>query len=90
MLTTTPQQLTLHNIGQLKLPAAAPLPGTQLGGNYTFVVDGAFPMKPYLLRPYPGRDLTGEVSKKVFNYRLSRARRAIENSFGEGGDKSLE
>jgi len=37
-----------------------------------------FPLKPYLLRPYPGkRRLTSE---HVFNYRLSRPRRVIENT----------
>ena len=77
-------------LGQIKFPAAAPLPGIQLRGNYTFVADEPFPMKPYLLRPYPGRDISGDVSKKVFNYCLSRARRTIDNSFGESGDKSFE
>ncbi|XP_018359886.1 PREDICTED: putative nuclease HARBI1 [Trachymyrmex cornetzi] len=47
---------------------------------FCLVRDKAFPMKPYLLRPYPGRDLTPEQA--VFNYRLSRARRSIENTFG--------
>ena len=46
-----------------------------------FVVgDEAFPLKQYLLRLYPGKNLTFE--RKVLNYRLSRARRIIENTFG--------
>ncbi|CAH1998036.1 unnamed protein product [Acanthoscelides obtectus] len=34
---------------------------------YFFVGDEAFPLKPYLMRPYPGRQLTEQ--KSVFNYR---------------------
>lgn len=44
------------------------------------VSDEAFPLKPYLMRPYPGKDLSHE--EKVYNYRLSRARRVVENTFG--------
>lgn len=47
---------------------------------YVFVGDEAFSISENVMRPYAGRQLS--VEKKVFNYRLSRARRFIECSFG--------
>lgn len=66
--------------GLLSLPAADKLPGHTSPVPYYFVGDSAFPLKLYMLRPYPGRFLP-EV-KRIFNYQLSRARRVIENTFG--------
>lgn len=45
-----------------------------------FVADAAFPLKHYLLKPYQHTPLTHD--QKIFNYRLSRARRIVENAFG--------
>ncbi|XP_018315064.1 putative nuclease HARBI1 isoform X1 [Mycetomoellerius zeteki] len=48
---------------------------------YCIVGDEAFPLKSYLLRPFSGKDnLSAEQC--IYNYRLSRARRVIENCFG--------
>lgn len=47
---------------------------------YVLVGDNAFPLKEYLLKPYPGNRLT--LQQIFFNYRLSRARRIVENGFG--------
>lgn len=70
--------------GQFGVPSARKLPhSSTLSCNFIFVGDEAFPLKPYLLRPYPGRGRE-KLSPKIiiFNYRLSRARRTIENTFG--------
>ena len=48
---------------------------------YFLVGDEIFPLKTWLMRPYPGTDLSCE-EKKIYNYRHSRARRVIENAFG--------
>uniref|UniRef100_A0A8C5MRY0 DDE Tnp4 domain-containing protein n=4 Tax=Leptobrachium leishanense TaxID=445787 RepID=A0A8C5MRY0_9ANUR len=66
--------------GNLNIPRPAPLPGSDVSVPYAFVGDEAFGLSTHLLRPYSGTHLT--VKKRVFNYRLSRARRYVECSFG--------
>lgn len=56
------------------------LPGTNIPSECFFVGDDAFPLLPMLMKPYCGNFL--DEPKQIFNYRLSRARRTIENTFG--------
>ena len=66
----------------LQVPDDTFLPGAQDLGRmpYTMVGDAAFPLKPYLIRPYAGRRLPRPNA--IFNYRLSRAGISIEKAFG--------
>jgi len=43
--------------------------------------DSAYPLKPFLLKPYTHSASLSE-NEKTFNYRLSRARTVVENAFG--------
>ena len=65
----------------LNMPSAENLDGCNLQPlPHVFVVDEGLPLKYFQMRPWPGRNLSEDHA--IFNYRLSRARRVIENCFG--------
>ncbi|XP_031334954.1 putative nuclease HARBI1 [Photinus pyralis] len=64
----------------LNFPEDRHLPDTALSVPYVIVADDAFPLSKRIIKPYPLRGLS--VEKRIFNYRLSRARRTVENAFG--------
>ena len=68
--------------GTLDLPENSIIPGAEPRGPlpHVFVGDEAFPLRSNLLRPFPGTNLSRE--KRLFNYRLSRARLTVECAFG--------
>jgi hypothetical protein len=63
----------------LNIPEPSPI-SNDITLPYVIVADEAFPLKPYLMKPYNARDLNTE--RRIFNYRLSRSRRIVENAFG--------
>jgi hypothetical protein len=65
---------------KLHIPNAEALPGTTMRYPYVLVGDEAFQLQENLMKLYP-REVLG-IRERVFNYRLSRARRIIENTFG--------
>lgn len=66
--------------GSLPIPISKPLSGFQEPVPFVFVGDEAFSISNNVMRPYSGKHLT--VKQRIFNYRLSRARRYVECAFG--------
>jgi hypothetical protein len=66
--------------GRLGIPNSREIPQITIKILFFSVGDETFPLKPNLMRPYPRKDL--DYSKRIFNYRITRARRTVECSFG--------
>ena len=70
----------------MDVPPPKTIPNAEHLGSlpYVIVADEAFPLKPNIMRPYPKVKTAARLPREVqiFNYRLSRARRIVENAFG--------
>jgi len=62
------------------IPDPTCLPGSDELCSYHIVADDAFPLRDEIMKPFRHRQLT--IEQRIFNYRLSRARRCVENAFG--------
>ncbi|KAK6181839.1 hypothetical protein SNE40_009621 [Patella caerulea] len=63
------------------IPGKSPLKGDDTQEmSYHMLGDEAFPLREDLMKPFPFRNMSEE--QRIFNYRLSRARRVVENAFG--------
>ncbi|XP_041379131.1 protein ALP1-like [Gigantopelta aegis] len=73
--------LKLLEQGKLNIPTAAfNVDSTERTIPFMIVGDEAFPLKPYLMKPYAARTLDQE--KRIYNCQHSRARRTVECAFG--------
>ena len=70
---------TCFEDSSLNAPEGSKIPGMDVELTYSLVGDEIFPLKTWLMRPYPG---TLDETQRIYNYRVSRARRTIENVFG--------
>ena len=67
----------------MKVPNAKPLFGYKGNLPYFLVDDETFPLKTWLMRPYPRTlIITLTLPQKVFKFRVFQARRTTESSFG--------
>lgn len=67
--------------GQLKLPPNRRMPSTDIILPYVYIGDSAFALSLRMMKPCAGI-LEKGCPERAFNYRLSRARRVVENVFG--------
>jgi hypothetical protein len=70
----------LQNNDIAGFPEPDPLPGDTQDVPYFLVGDDLFGLRTYMMKPDANRDMTRE--ERIFNYRLSRDRRVVENTFG--------
>ena len=63
----------------LSIPRPDKVNGFEVEVPYVVVADDAFSLKPYIMKPYAQRGLTHH--QRIYNCRLSRARKVIENAF---------
>ncbi len=66
--------------GDIGLPTDVPLPNDDRPTPFFIIVDDAFPLRTWLMKPFSLRNM--EMDERIFNYGFSSASRVSENAFG--------
>lgn len=66
--------------GTLHLPLSSSMEKSAVKLPYVFIGDDAFSLSENIMKPYSLTEISHD--EKIFNYRLCRARRVVENVFG--------
>lgn len=66
---------------RLNIPPPANFTNSQICAPYVFIGDDAFQLTEHIMKPYR-RNINSPRAEKIFNYRICRARRVVENAFG--------
>ncbi|XP_026482678.1 uncharacterized protein LOC113390772 [Ctenocephalides felis] len=66
---------------ELEIPSHEPIKNSSEILPYVFIADDAFALRTHMMKPFRHSDLTSK-NKKIYNYRVCRDRRFVENAFG--------
>ena len=68
------------DLKQMEVPEDEMISNYNLKFPYFILGDATFPLKVYIMKPYPGKFLNKK--ERIFDYCFSRVRRVVENAFG--------